>query len=121
MGDAHIMLLRSRDLRKRMTAEERHLYYDGLKKMPWKFRRQVVFGDYIVDFYCPQLKLVIEVDGTQHYLEKGRAYDEKRDRDLERMGIKVLRYSNADVNERFESVVEDIYAMCCKMNAEKEG
>lgn len=110
MGNhVHTMLMRSRDLRKHMTAEERHLYYDGLKSLPWKFRRQVVFGDYIVDFYCPQLKLVIEVDGTQHFLDVGRAYDEKRDEVLRMMGLMVLRYSNADVNLRFNSVMSDIY------------
>lgn len=110
MGNhVHTMLMRSRDLRKHMTAEERHLYYDGLKSLPWKFRRQVVFGDYIVDFYCPQLKLVIEVDGTQHFLDVCRSYDEKRDEVLRMMGLMVLRYSNADVNLRFNSVMSDIY------------
>lgn len=52
--DAHTMLTRSRDLRKNMTREEKHLYYDGLKKLPWKFRRQQVFENYIVDFYCAE-------------------------------------------------------------------
>ena len=77
--DPHTMLERSRALRKNMTREERHLYYDGLKRMPWKFRRQAVMDNYIVDFYCAELKLVVEVDGTQHFLENGRVYDEKRD------------------------------------------
>lgn len=119
--DPHTMLMRSRDLRKRMTAEERHLYYDGLKKLPWKFRRQAVLGEYIVDFYCPELKLVIEVDGTQHYLEAGRTYDAKRDEVLTQMGLRVLRYSNADVNQRFESVVNDIYEQGCRRTSGREG
>ena len=110
--DAHTMLLRSRDLRKNMTGEERHLYYDSLKKLPWKFRRQVVLGSFIVDFCCLELKLVIEVDGTQHYLDEGRAYDASRDAWLEERGYLVLRYSNADVNCRFDAVCEDILKAC---------
>ena len=107
--DPRTMLVRSRELRKKMTPEERHLYYDGLKRLPWKFRRQVVFERYIVDFYCPELKLVIEVDGTQHFLETGKSHDAVRDERLRQRGLEVLRYSNADVNRRFEDVVNDIY------------
>lgn len=110
--DSHTMLTRSRELRKNMTREEKHLYYDGLKALPWKFRRQVVFQNYIVDFYCPELRIVIEVDGTQHFLEKGVAYDSARDAALRDMGLLVLRYSNADVNRQFENVMEDIYKYC---------
>ena len=112
MSDAHTMLMRSRALRKNMTREEKHLYYDGLKEMKWKFRRQVALGDYIVDFCSPELKLVIEVDGSQHYLETGKAHDSVRDVWLAAQGYRVLRYSNADVNGRFEAVCEDILKVC---------
>lgn len=110
--DPGVMLARSRELRKHMTREECHLYYDGLKPMPWKFRRQVVLGDYIVDFCCVKQKVVVEVDGTQQFLEQGTEYDARRDARLKAHGYLVLRYSNADVNTRFEAVCEDIFNQC---------
>ena len=116
--DAHVLLMRSRNLRKSMTREEKHLYFDGLKEMHWKFRRQVVLGHYIVDFCCPQLRIVVEVDGTQHFLESGLAYDQTRDGWLNANGYRVLRYSNEAVNHRFEAVCEEILAVCEKREAE---
>ncbi len=95
-------------LRKNMTKEERHLWYDFLKSLPITVNRQKVIGNYIVDFYIATAKLVIELDGSQHYEDSGIAYDEKRDEYLNSLGIKVLRYSNLDINQRFESVCEDI-------------
>jgi very-short-patch-repair endonuclease len=71
-------------------------------------KRQRVIGNYIVDFYCPAAKLVIEVDGSQHYEETGKRKDQQRDEDLEGLGLKVLRYSNYDVNHSFEAVCNDI-------------
>ena len=112
MPDSRVLLMRSRDLRRNMTREEKHLYYDGLKRLSWKFRRQMVIGNYIVDFCCPALRLIVEVDGTQHYLEQGRGYDEARDAWLERQGYKVLRYSNEEINCHFEAVCEDIFRAC---------
>ena len=70
--------------------------------------RQKVIGRYIVDFYIAEVKLVIELDGSQHYEQKGQQADHIRDRELATLGIQVLRYSNADVNQRFEGVCEDI-------------
>ena len=96
------------ELRKNMTKEERHLWYDFLKNLPITVNRQKVIGNYIVDFYIATEKLVIELDGSQHYEEKGIENDAKRDAFLNGLGIKVLRYSNLDVNQRFESVCEDI-------------
>ena len=93
-----------------MTKEEKHLWYDFLKNLPIQFYRQKVVGNYIVDFYCAAKKLVIEVDGSQHYDDAGVIYDKKRDEFLKSNGITVLRYSNADINMRFESVCEDISA-----------
>ena len=91
-----------------MTKEERHLWYDFLKGLPVTVHRQKVIGKYIVDFYIASLKLVIELDGSQHYEEKGIDDDIKRDAYLSDLGIKVLRYSNLDINQKFESVCQDI-------------
>ena len=95
-------------LRKEMTKEERHLWYDFLKDLPVTVNRQKVIGKYIVDFYCASAKIIIELDGTQHFEEKGVITDGKRDAYFSELGISVLRYSNDDVNNRFDSVCEDI-------------
>lgn len=95
-------------LRKEMTKEERHLWYDFLKNAPLQFNRQKVIGNYIVDFYCDKAKLAIELDGSQHFEADGQEYDRRRDAFLEENGIKVLRYANSDVNQNFRSVCEDI-------------
>ncbi len=99
----------AKELRKNMTKEERHLWYDFLKEFPFAFHRQKTVGNYIVDFYCASAKLVIELDGSQHYDEKGIEADAKRDESLRSIGLTVKRYSNADINNRFGSVCEDIY------------
>ena len=91
-----------------MTKEERHLWYDFLKGLPITFNRQKVIGPYIVDFYCAQFKIVVELDGSQHYEDEGKAKDIERDEYFRCNGIKVLRYSNLDVNRNFEGVCEDI-------------
>ena len=91
-----------------MTREERHLWYDFLKPLPIMFNRQKVFGNYILDFYCASAKLVVEIDGSQHYEEKLLRADAKRDEWLMQQGLTVLRYSNYDINRNFESVCEDI-------------
>ena len=98
----------AQNLRREMTPQERHLWYGFLKTCPAQFRRQKQFGAYIVDFYCAKAKLVIELDGSQHYEEADRAYDQERDTYLTGLGLKVLRYSNADVNRNFKAVCEDI-------------
>ena len=98
----------SQTLRKNMTKEERHLWYDFLKGLPVTFNRQKVIGKYIVDFYCASLNLVIELDGSQHYEEKGQANDKTRDEYLSGLGLTVLRYSNYDINMSFEGVCADI-------------
>lgn len=95
-------------LRKEMTKEERHLWYDFLKGLPVTVNRQKVIGNYIVDFYCASAKLVIELDGSQHYKDKGIKSDEKRDAYFKELGLHVLRYSNDDVNNNFDGVCEDI-------------
>ncbi len=91
-----------------MTKEERHLWYDFLKLLPYTFNRQKVIGPYIVDFYCAEAKLVIELDGSQHYESKAYAYDRKRDDYLKSLGLTVIRYSNYEVNDNFDGVCENL-------------
>ena len=98
----------ARKLRREMTKEERHLWYDFLKPLPVTVNRQKVIGPYIVDFYCAGAKLVIELDGSQHYAEDGMAEDHARDQYLSGLGIRVLRYSNLDVNQNLSGVCQDI-------------
>ena len=95
-------------LRKHMTKEERHLWYDFLKQLPVTCNRQKVSGSYIVDFYCAEAKLVIELDGSQHWEEDAVKADAQRDACLRAMGLTVLRYSNLDIHQNFEGVCSDI-------------
>ena len=99
----------AKSLRKNMTNEERRLWYDFLRSLPAMVHRQRVIGHYIVDFYTASAGLVIELDGSQHYETAGRMADAQRDADLQAQGLTVLRYSNADVNYRFEEVCQDIW------------
>ena len=98
----------AKTLRKNMTKEERHIWYDFLKKLPFPVKRQHNIENYIVDFYIPQKKVVIEIDGLQHTDPHEKAKDDLRDEFLQKWGISVIRYSNKDVNTNFNSVVEDI-------------
>ncbi len=98
----------AKKLRREMTKEERHLWYDFLKELPLNVNRQKVISRYIVDFYCDEAKIVIELDGSQHYDSLGKASDAQRDSDLNEMGLLVLRYSNLDISRNFESVCSDI-------------
>jgi very-short-patch-repair endonuclease len=100
----------SRTLRKNMTDEENHLWHYFLKDLPVTIHRQKIIGNYIVDFYCASAKLVIELDGSQHYEERGINDDAKRDEYLRNCGLTVKRYTNADVNKKFDDVCRDIYA-----------
>ena len=94
----------ARELRKNMTKEERHLWYDFLRSYPIKFTRQKILGKYIADFYCAKANIVIELDGSQHYEDGGLINDEKRTKYLEQYGIKVIRISNLDVLKTFDGV-----------------
>ena len=108
-GDKNPVLIgNARALRKNMTREERHLWYDFLKDLPVMVHRQKVIGPYIVDFYIAKASLVIELDGSQHYEREGLQADAVRDAYMDRLGITVLRYSNYDVNHNFEGVCLDI-------------
>ena len=102
------LLTNARNLRKGMTKEERKLWYTFLCKLPVRFRRQQIIGNYIVDFYCHSRGLVIELDGSQHFEDKGKQADLERDTYLRGLGLTVLRYSNLDVDRNFRGVCEDI-------------
>ena len=92
-------------LRKGMTPEEKHLWYDFLSKYPVKFTRQKILVKYIADFYCARAKLLIEIDGIQHKLREATEYDEERTEFLRERGITVIRISNEAINN-------DFYNMC---------
>ena len=98
----------ARRLRREMTPHERKLWYLFLRKYPVKIYKQRIIGRFIVDFYCASAKLVIEVDGSQHYESQGMAYDAERSAFLSTLGLKVLRFSNRDIDREFHGVCEQI-------------
>ncbi len=98
----------ARELRKNMTKEEKHLWYDFLKDYPVRFKKQKIIGKYIVDFYCATANLVIELDGSQHYENEEIRYDEARTKFLEQFDLKVLRIPNIEINSNFDNVCEYI-------------
>ena len=100
----------AKHLRKEMTKEERHLWYDFLRNHPARFSRQKVLGHYIVDFYCPEAKLVIELDGSQHYEAEEMQKDAARTAYLKRYGLTVLRIPNNEVTRNF-------YGVCAYIDA----
>lgn len=110
MNETHNPKLKpfAQKLRRDMTKEERHLWYDFLKTLPITFHRQKVIGNFIADFYCASSRIAIELDGSQHYEESGVAADVKRDAYFNALGIRVLRYSNEDIKHNFAGVCEDI-------------
>ena len=95
-------------LRKNMTPEEKHLWYDFLKRLPATVNRQKNIGNYIVDFYISSACIVIEIDGRQHKLSEHYEADKRRDDDMRKLGNVVLRYTNEDIRERFNVVCMDI-------------
>ncbi len=101
----------AKSLRKEMTTQEKHLWYDFLRISPVRFQRQKAIGNYIVDFYCHQAKLVIELDGSQHCEDKQHEYDNKRSRELEEMGIRVVRFTNLEIDTQFDEVCEIIASL----------
>ena len=91
-------------LRRNMTRQEKHLWYDFLRYYPVKIYKQRIIDNFIADFYCHSARLVIEIDGSQHYTEQGKIYDEARTEILEKYGLYVLRFSNKDIDESFEGI-----------------
>ena len=100
----HSIVPAAKELRKNMTKEERHLWYDFLKSHAARFQRQKILGKYIVDFYCAEAKLVIELDGSQHYEAEAMERDAERTAFLESYGLRVVRIPNNEVNANFEGV-----------------
>ncbi|MBR3973930.1 MAG: endonuclease domain-containing protein [Oscillospiraceae bacterium] len=94
----------AKQLRKEMTKEERHLWYDFLRSYPVRFSRQKVLGKYIADFYSAEVKLIIELDGSQHYEDRNIEKDAERTAFLEQYGLTVIRIPNNEVNSNFRGV-----------------
>lgn len=99
---------RAQQLRRDMTKEERKLWYEYLRISPYRFRRQVTCGNYILDFYCASAKLAVELDGSQHYETEGQKYDQRRTAYMKMVGVEVIRFSNADVMQKFSGVCQMI-------------
>ena len=106
----HQLVPYAKQLRKEMTKEERHLWYDYLRTYPVRFTRQKVLGKYIADFYCAAAKLVIELDGSQHYENSGMTRDAERTAFLGGYGLTVIRIPNNEVSRNFRGVCEYIDA-----------
>ena len=94
----------AKELRKNMTKEEKHLWYDFLKDYPERFLRQKVIDDYIADFYCHKARLVIELDGSQHYTKDGILKDKIRTEHIEKRNLTVFRIPNGEINHNFEGI-----------------
>ena len=100
----------SRQLRENMTDAERNLWAKIRRKQikEYQFYRQKPIGDYIVDFYCPRAKLIVEIDGSQHLVGETIQYDRIRDDYLSSLGLRVLRFTNTDVLTNIKGVIERI-------------
>ncbi len=108
-----------RDLRNNPTLAERQLWQElkGKQLEGFKFRRQHGIGRYIVDFFCPKLRLIIEIDGSIHQTEHAVAYDSLREKELEQAGFLILRYSNEDVFQRMDTVIGSIRQTCVRLHS----
>ena len=104
----HALIETARNLRANMTPQERKLWYGFLSKQAVRFQRQKVIGNFIVDFFCHQAKLVIEIDGGQHREEQGAACDAERDAYLTGIGLTVMRFSNQDIDYSFKKTCDAI-------------
>ncbi len=102
---------RARDLRKNQTPAENHIWQKLLRNKQffgYKFTRQKMLWFFIADFYCSELKLVIEIDWDSHFDEQWMAYDKERTWELEKLWIQVVRYTNKEILENIEGVYEDL-------------
>ncbi len=99
----------ARELRKNPTKQERKLWYEFLYSLPVRFTRQKIIGRYIVDFCCTSQKVIIELDGAQHYEGDAPDYDRRRDEFLRGKGYTVLRYTDKEFERNFRGVCEDIW------------
>ena len=98
----------ARRLRREMTPHERKLWYLFLRRYPVKIYKQRIIGRYIVDFYCAAARVVIELDGSQHYETPGMSHDSERSAYLTGLGLEVLRFSNREIDRDFPSVCMQI-------------
>ena len=98
----------AKELRKNMTRQEKHIWFDFLKKLPVTVKRQRPFGNYIADFFIPSALLVIEIDGRQHQMEENKIDDIARDKYFSGIGISVVRYTNEDIDNNFHEVCNQI-------------
>ena len=101
----------AKSLRKNATPQENHLWYDFLRGYKPRFQRQKAIDGYIADFYCHEARLIIELDGSQHYTPEGMTYDEARTRVLNAYGLTVLRLTNRDVDSYFPGVCQQIHTV----------
>ena len=109
-----VLVSYARQLRKNMTPHERRLWFCFLKQYPVRFVRQKVLGSYIVDFYCAEARLAVELDGAQHYEDKAEKQDQLRTAFLQKYGLQVIRISNQAVDRQFFSVCSQIDALVKK-------
>ena len=98
----------AKNLRKNATPQENHLWYDFLSQYEIKFQRQKAIDNFIADFYCHKAKLIIEIDGSQHYTEYGKRKDEFRTEILEGYNLKVIRFTNEQIDTNFRGVCQYI-------------
>ena len=98
----------AQNLRKNATPQEKQLWYDFLSFYPIRFQRQKAIGNFIADFYCHKAKLVVEIDGSQHFTDAGLVADAFRTEKLEGYGLKIIRFTNQDIKNNFRGVCEYI-------------
>ena len=120
MQDKKVLVERAHKMRKEPTEEENKLWHIILKNIRPRFLRQRVIENYIVDFCCPKLKLIIEVDGEQHYMPENEKYENVRTAFLERKGYKIFRFYNSDINKSIKNIAVSITDIC-KERAEELG
>ncbi len=101
-------IILAKNLRKNATPQENRLWYEFLSKYEVRFQRQKAIGNFIADFYCHKAKVIIEIDGSQHYSEEGLQKDEYRTEKLEEFGLTIIRFTNWQVNNKFTDVCEYI-------------
>ena len=109
----------AKNLRKRATPQEKHLWYDFLKNYEIKFQRQKAIGEYIVDFYCPSLKLAIEIDGNQHYSKVGIQKDKIRTEEINKQGVQIIRITNKQIDKDFNRICEYLNLEIIKIKSNK--
>lgn len=114
------LIIAAKELRKNMTPHEKKLWYQFLNKYPIRFQRQKTIGGFIADFYCHKARLVIELDGNQHYTKDGLEYDDERTKILNAYDVNVIRFSNYDIDNNFKNVCNEIKKCATSLVASKK-